>query len=565
MWKAICSQTFSTYEDAALRYSNDGKEVWKPLNLYTMENLVPVVMCSMKMVLYIICPYLLVGYFYFYLSAGWVLYNSHAVEENYWITKEYWQQFKLISFQLVACFTTSVAIVSHFYLVPVASPRDGQKGTPIYGASTAPGLYYTRVSDRISRIVNRCKFLKSPRAVDGGLDNSSDNQRNSETNKVLNKSATPWLISGDIRTLVPFITFNTSDIIYERRWVRVPVAKGPCDETFVELESNVPDNKYEAVALDCAFPNHPIVQKNKNCGNVALLLLSGLTGGSTEGYVVDMANHARSKNWLVFVMTGRGLAGCPCRSGELFHGARTSDIVASAKAIRAALPKDTRLFLGGISLGAIIAANACAQGYLDDIIDGCVCISGCFDTEINSTYGHSLRAWQPILNLPLKEAFVSPSGNMDKIISKIGINSHSVVSNIHTISQFDSSFITPLHGFNDPRHYYSVMSAGMDNKLQKLTIPMLAIHALDDPILHVDTMPTKVASEGTLTDKLIVLVTKTGGHVGWPIGLFPWLNRWEFQNTLTSEFIEAVLDEILEKQFHKTNERVESDGETPTC
>jgi predicted alpha/beta-fold hydrolase len=234
--------------------------------------------------------------------------------------------------------------------------------------------------------------------------------------------------------------------------------------------------------------------------------------------------------------------------------------------VRKGLPNATRLFLGGISLGAIIAANVCVQGSLDDIIDGCVCISGCFDTEINSTYEHSLRAWQPILNLPLKEAFVSPSGNMDKIISKIGINSHNVVSNIHTISQFDSSFITPLHGFNDPHHYYAVMSAGMNNKLQKLRIPMLAIHALDDPILHVDTMPTKVASEGTLTDKLTLLITKTGGHVGWPTGLFPWLSRWNFQNTLTSEFIEAVLDETYEEQFRKAHEKENADEEeTPTC
>lgn len=562
MWQAICSQTFSTYEDAALRFNNDSKEVWKPLNLYTLENLVPVLMCSMKMVLYIVCPYLLVAYFYFYFSAGWVLYNSQTLEENYWITREYWQQFKLISFQLVACFTTSVAIISHFYLVPVASPRDGQKGTPIYGASTKPGLYYTRASDRMSRIVERCKFLTSPTAVEGGLNNSND----IDSKKAVKRLATPWLISGDIRTLVPFITFMPNEVIYERRWVRVPVAKGPCDATFVELESDAPDNKYEAVALDCAFPDHPVIQKNKKGGNVALLLLSGLTGGSTEGYVVDMVNHARSKNWFVFVMTGRGLAGCPCRSGELFHGARTSDIVATAKAVRKGLPNDTRLFLGGISLGAIIAANVCVQGSLDDIIDGCVCISGCFDTEINSTYEHSLRAWQPILNLPLKEAFVSPSGNMDKIISKIGINSHNVVSNIHTISQFDSSFITPLHGFNDPHHYYAVMSAGMNNKLQKLRIPMLAIHALDDPILHVDTMPTKVASEGTLTDKLTLLITKTGGHVGWPTGLFPWLSRWNFQNTLTSEFIEAVLDETYEEQFRKAHEKENADEEeTPTC
>lgn len=159
------------------------------------------------------------------------------------------------------------------------------------------------------------------------------------------------------------------------------------------------------------------------------------------------------------------------------------------------------------------------------MIDGCISISGCFDTKINSTYQHSLRAWQPILNLPLKEAFVSPSGNMTTIVSKVGLNTNEIMSNIHNITEFDHSFITPLHGFTDSTHYYQVMSAGMNNKLQTLTMPMLAIHAVDDPILHVDTLPTKLAEEGTLTESLVILITKTGGHVGWPVGWFPWMNR----------------------------------------
>ena len=165
--------------------------------------------------------------------------------------------------------------------------------------------------------------------------------------------------------------------------------------------SNISSNNsiYIGVALDCAFPDYPDTQYNRHTGSVAVLMLSGLTGGSTEGYVVDMVNHCRKKNWPCFVMTGRGLAGCPCRSEALFHGARTSDIIATAQAIRSALPKDTKLFLVGISLGAIIAANATAVGGLDGLIDGTICISGCFDTKINSTYQHSLTAWQPVENL----------------------------------------------------------------------------------------------------------------------------------------------------------------------
>ena len=41
----------------------------------------------------------------------------------------------------------------------------------------------------------------------------------------------------------------------------------------------------------------------------ALLVLAGLTGGSSEGYVMDLVQHANQQGFDCFVMIGRGLAG----------------------------------------------------------------------------------------------------------------------------------------------------------------------------------------------------------------------------------------------------------------
>lgn len=43
----------------------------------------------------------------------------------------------------------------------------------------------------------------------------------------------------------------------------------------------------------------------------ALLVLAGLTGGSSEGYVMDLVQHANQQGFDCFVMIGRGLAGDP--------------------------------------------------------------------------------------------------------------------------------------------------------------------------------------------------------------------------------------------------------------
>jgi predicted alpha/beta-fold hydrolase len=35
---------------------------------------------------------------------------------------------------------------------------------------------------------------------------------------------------------------------------------------------------------------------------------------------------------------------------------------------------------------------------------------------------------------------------MDKLVPQVGVNVVEVMSNIHTITEFDHGFITPLHG-----------------------------------------------------------------------------------------------------------------------
>lgn len=124
IWKSICAVTYSDYESASLRDEKSTNEIEvEPCNLYTMANLFPVLKCSMKMLLYIICPYLLLGFLYFYLTSIYIFYTTSPVIENYWLPRESWQQFKLLSYQLVAYLTCSVAIVSHLYIYPATSPK----------------------------------------------------------------------------------------------------------------------------------------------------------------------------------------------------------------------------------------------------------------------------------------------------------------------------------------------------------------------------------------------------------------------------------------------------------
>jgi predicted alpha/beta-fold hydrolase len=82
----------------------------------------------------------------------------------------------------------------------------------------------------------------------------------------------------------------------------------------------------------------------------ALLILAGLTGGSSEGYVMDLVNAANRRGVDCYVMLGRGLAGVPNRSAAAFHGARTSDMRETARVIRRSLHPDTKLLAGMLTM-----------------------------------------------------------------------------------------------------------------------------------------------------------------------------------------------------------------------
>ena len=95
--------------------------------------------------------------------------------------------------------------------------------------------------------------------------------------------------------------------------------------------------------------------------------------------------------------------------------------------------------------------------------------------------------------------------------------------------------------------FINVLSLEKEKKKQitckdSLPVPLLVIHAIDDPIIHADTLPCHSGVAETV-DNIAVLVTNQGGHVGWPLGLNPSKNRWLLQNNLILEFIAAAASE----------------------
>jgi hypothetical protein len=101
------------------------------------------------------------------------------------------------------------------------------------------------------------------------------------------KFATPWQWTGDGRTGMPY-TLNTVD--------RVPTSHRVW----------LPTDDEEFVALDISFPD-----EGHNWDKPLYLVLHGLNGGSSEGYVIDFTRSRNLAGSTVCVMIARGLDDTP--------------------------------------------------------------------------------------------------------------------------------------------------------------------------------------------------------------------------------------------------------------
>ncbi len=95
--------------------------------------------------------------------------------------------------------------------------------------------------------------------------------------------------------------------------------------------------------------------------------------------------------------------------------------------------------------------------------------------------------------------------------SLIGID-ESEVKKLKTFWDFDGIYTAPIHGFSSAKEYYDLSSA--KQYIKHICTPTLIIHALDDPFMSSDILPSK----GELSQHVTLEVSKHGGHVGFISG-----------------------------------------------
>jgi len=426
-------------------------------------------------------------------------------------------------------FSQNYLVSLHLFIVLVATKRLGTKAAlwmalPISAVAfcimarqdlnlpnISPGLYFDETNSFISDVVK--EWPKEMRTYDDGR-------------------GTPWMLTGDTRTGIPFLVNSIFSPKYVRRWVPLP-------------------DEEEAVILDIAFPDSMTIDEDKQ----VYLLLHGINGNSNEGYVADFVTRQVAKGNIVAVMVTRGLGDSPIIGQNILHFARTSDVMAAARALKSAIntlskEQNKQLILAGVgySMGAITLANYVARSGNKCDLDVAVGFSGALDTRQQVHFPRSASLWQPFIAKMMRDTFLRRFAG--KIRAKFNDDQMKNLMRAQSLIEFDEAMFVEYNNFEGLDEYYSEMGAmgdfvGFETKqdegrVANVSIPLCMVQSLDDPVGYWGTYhdPEKVSRTGK--GWLNILFTRKGGHVGWSLGMNRSIEGWSWMSDVASSYVEAV-------------------------
>jgi predicted alpha/beta-fold hydrolase len=239
---------------------------------------------------------------------------------------------------------------------------------------------------------------------------------------------------------------------------------------------------------------------------------------------------------------------------NVFHGARILDVDTAAKVISKAKGPNQILAGVGYSMGAIVISNYVARSGEKCHLDAAMSISGGLDMREMLSFKRSMRLWQPMLAQTLRDDFIVTKFD-NRFRYRLTKEEYITLMRASSVSEIDIYAIVSYNGFDDLEHYYTEMSAMGDTaafqadngstsefgRIADVSIPFCVLHALDDPLTSWRTIghdPEKLVNTGS--GNIMLVLTSSGGHVGWPMGYLPQRNGWKFMNDAASNFVNSV-------------------------
>lgn len=242
-------------------------------------------------------------------------------------------------------------------------------------------------------------------------------------------------------------------------------------------------------------------------GSPRLAIIShGLEGSFESSYVRGMVASLFDNGWDVLTWNMRGCGDIPNRLMTWYHSGKSDDL---KSVISFALTLSYgEIALIGFSIGGNITLKYLGEegSSVSSLISCAVTISVPMDLKGSAQVLSKKRnsIYMQYLLRPLRRRMRSKSSAYPQHFDIKGL------SGIRTFYDFDKRFTAPFHGFSSVEEYWERSSSL--RYLSTITIPTLAISALDDPFLSPSCLPHEIARAHPC---LYLETPQHGGHVGF--------------------------------------------------
>ncbi|PJD92903.1 MAG: hydrolase [Legionella sp.] len=263
--------------------------------------------------------------------------------------------------------------------------------------------------------------------------------------------------------------------------------------------------------------------------NPLVILLHGLGGGLSSPYIRAqfIQHHALGRR--VVLLQFRGSSKELNRALRSYHMGDTADLDYFLQVLADREPH-TQKYIVGFSLGGSVLLKWLGEHPLQAYVAAAVAVSVPFHPPITADRLNSgfSRIYQAYLLKKLREHFFAKLAREPNAVL-----SHSLQS-AHSFWTFDDLITAPLNGFKDVHDYHQ--QVGSRPYLIKITTPTLILHALDDPFMTPDAMPTPEELSPTVRLEW----SEQGGHVGFISGAIPGRPTYWLEERI-AEFLRKIV------------------------
>ena len=256
-----------------------------------------------------------------------------------------------------------------------------------------------------------------------------------------------------------------------------------------------------------------------------VLLLHGLEGSLHSHYASGLLEALDRSGLQCVQMYFRGCSGEPNRLPRSYHSGETGDLQTVLNHVKYCYP-EREIYAAGVSLGGNALLKWLGENPQQQQVQRAIAISVPFDLDNAAARlerGLS-QIYQSYLLRKLRRSLRNKAMHIDMPVDTRHL------SLLSSFRRFDDEVTAPLHGFDGVDDYYKRSSSR--DFVSHIETPTLIIHALDDPFMTADAIPTY----DTVGPGVILEVHRTGGHVGFVAGWLPLRPRYWLDQRVAGYF-----------------------------